>query len=63
MCWVVGDSAPYGVYIPVDDWLGTLAVSLGFKDYSFETVRGRNEKWKNRKHQVPLKEGRLWIDG
>lgn len=63
MCWVVGDSAPYGVYIPVDDWLGTLAVSLGFKDYSFETVRGRNEKWKNRKHQVPLKEGRLWIEG
>jgi len=63
MCWVVGDSAPYGVYIPVEEWLGQLALSAGFSDYSFEQVRGRNEKWKNRKHRVPLKEGRLWIEG
>lgn len=63
MCWVVGDSAPYGVYVPVDQWLGTLAQSAGFKEFDFEIVRGRNEKWKNRKHRVPLKEGRLWIEG
>lgn len=61
MCFVIGDSAPYGVYIPVDEWLGKLAVSVGFSRYSFEKLRDRNVKWKNRKHRVPLKEGRLWI--
>ena len=63
MCWVVGDSAPYGVYIPVDEWLGKIAVSLGFKSFSFEKVRDRNIKWKNRTHSVLLKEGYLWIEG
>jgi site-specific DNA-adenine methylase len=61
MCFVIGDSAPYGIYIPVDEWLGKLAISAGFKSYSFEKLRDRNVKWKNRKHRVPLKEGRLWI--
>lgn len=63
MCFVVGDSAPYGIYVPVDRWLGELAVSAGFSDYSFEKLRDRNVKWKNRKHTVPLHEGRLWIIG
>jgi hypothetical protein len=63
MCFVVGDSAPYGVYVPVDRWLGELAVAAGFQDYRFEKLRDRNVKWKNRKHRVPLHEGRLWIRG
>ena len=63
VCFVIGDSAPYGVYVPVDEWLGKLAVSVGFKEYQFEKTRDRNVKWKNRKHTVPLKEGRLWISG
>lgn len=62
MCFVVGDSAPYGVHVPVDRWLGELAISAGFKSYEFEKIRDRNTKWKNRKHRVPLHEGRLWID-
>ncbi|MDE5905373.1 hypothetical protein [Duncaniella sp.] len=62
MCFVVGDSAPYGIYIPVDEWLGKLALNSGFKSFSFEKLRDRNIKWKNRKHRVPLKEGRLWIN-
>lgn len=61
MCFVIGDSAPYGIYVPVDKWLGELAVAAGFKEYHFEKIRDRNIKWKNRKHRVPLKEGRLWI--
>lgn len=61
MCFVVGDSAPYGIYVPVDKWLGELAVSAGFNNYYFEKLRDRNIKWKNRKHTVPLHEGRLWI--
>jgi len=60
-CFVVGDSAPYGVHLPVERWLGELAVGAGFTSWSFEKVRTRNDKWKNRKHTVPLQEGHLWV--
>lgn len=63
MCWVIGDSAPYGVHCPIEKWIGTLAVAAGFKRYTFDKLRDRNIKWKNRKHRVPLKEGLLWIEG
>ena len=63
LCFVIGDSAPYGVYVPVIEWLGRLAVSSGFQSFRFERTRDRNVKWKNRKHRVPLCEGRLWVDG
>jgi hypothetical protein len=63
VCFVIGDSAPYGVYVPVVPWLGQLAVAGGFKSFVFEKTRNRNVKWKNRKHRVPLQEGRLWIKG
>ncbi|MBZ5703345.1 MAG: DNA modification methylase [Acidobacteriia bacterium] len=63
ICFVIGDSAPYGVYVPVIPWLGRLAISAGFKSFSFEKTRDRNVKWKNRKHRVPLQEGHLWIEG
>lgn len=62
-CFVIGDSAPYGIYVPVERWLGELALAAGFKSYRFEKVRDRNVKWKNRKHRVPLHEGRLWVEG
>lgn len=62
VCFVIGDSAPYGVHAPVDRWLGDLAVQAGFNSYEFERIRERNTKWKNRKHTVPLHEGRLWIE-
>jgi hypothetical protein len=61
MCFVIGDSAPYGVYVPADAWFSRLADSAGFKGARFEKIRDRNTKWKNRKHTVPLNEGRLWI--
>lgn len=63
ICFVVGDSAPYGVHVPVERWLGELAVAAGFKGWRFEKTRDRNVKWKNRKHRVPLHEGRLWVEG
>ena len=62
ICFVIGDSAPYGIYVPVDKWLGELAIFNGFDNYFFEKTRDRNVKWKNRKHNVPLKEGRLWVN-
>ncbi|WP_309396998.1 hypothetical protein [Cerasicoccus maritimus] len=63
VCFVIGDSAPYGVHVPADRWLGELAVAAGFKGYSFEKLRDRNIKWDNRVHKVPLHEGNLWIEG
>ncbi|MGD0548844.1 MAG: DNA methyltransferase [Terracidiphilus sp.] len=63
VCFVIGDSAPYGVYVPVEKWMGTLALAAGFRSFTFEKTRDRNIKWKNRKHRVPLQEGRLWVEG
>lgn len=63
MGWVIGDSAPYGVYCPIEIWIAELALAAGFNTYKFEKLRDRNTKWKNRKHRVPLKEGILWIEG
>jgi len=63
LCFVIGDSAPYSIYVPVDRWLGELALAAGFRSYHFEKTRDRNVKWKNRKHRIPLHEGRLWVDG
>lgn len=64
VCFVVGNSAPYGILVPVDQWLGELAIAAGFRSYHFEKTRDRNTKWKiNRKHRMPLHEGRLWVDG
>ncbi len=63
VCFVVGDAAPYGVYVPAIEWLGRLATAAGFKSFTFEKTRDRNTKWRNRKHRVPLCEGRLWVEG
>ncbi|MEM9156279.1 MAG: DNA modification methylase [Cyanobacteria bacterium P01_F01_bin.33] len=63
ICFVIGDSAPYGVYVPAEKWLGELAIASGFKSYDFEKLRDRNIKWKNRTHTVPLHEGRLRVTG
>lgn len=63
VCFVIGDSAPYGIYVPVMKWLGELAKAAGFSEVSFQKIRDRNIKWKNRKHRVPLQEGHLWVKG
>ena len=63
VCFVIGDSAPYSVYVPVDAWMGRLALASGFRSFSFTKTRDRNIKWKNRKHRVPLHEGQLWVEG
>lgn len=36
ICFIIGDSAPYGIYVPVDEWLGMLAVAAGFKEISLK---------------------------
>ena len=61
--FVIGDSAPYGIYVPVHRWLEKLALSSGFDTAEYQKIRDRNIKWKNRKHRVPLQEGILHIKG
>ena len=63
LVFVIGDSAPYGVHVPVNELLETLAISSGFQTTKFKKIRDRNVKWKNRKHRVPLLEGELWVEG
>lgn len=63
ICFVIGDSAPYGVHVPAERWLAQLAVAQGFNAPRFDKIRDRNMKWKNRKHRVPLQEGNLWLRG
>ncbi|MBW2003420.1 MAG: hypothetical protein JRI72_02240 [Deltaproteobacteria bacterium] len=58
---VIGDSAPYGVYIPTDKYLGELAEEIGFSKYRFMELRPRGQKWvslKNR-HNLRLRESLL----
>lgn len=63
VCFVIGDSAPYGIYVPVVEWNNALAEAAGFTPVRFDKTRDRNIKWKNRKHRVPLCEGHLWVNG
>lgn len=63
ICFVIGDSAPYGIHVPAEKWLGELAIAAGFSNWHFEKLRDRNIKWENRVHDVPLHEGNLWIEG
>lgn len=62
LCFItIGDSAPYGVYVPTDEILGKLAVEIGFSKYSLETLRTRGRKWLNltHRHKVTLRESLL----
>lgn len=58
---VIGDSAPYGIYVPTDKILGEMAVEFGFSNYVLETLRLRGRKWLNltHRHQITLRESLL----
>lgn len=55
---ILGDSAPYGVYIPTDKYLGEVGKAIGFASYAIDELRTRGGKWKNnpQRHDVALKE-------
>ena len=55
---VLGDSAPYGVYIPTHEYLARLAAGIGFSSYEVEHLRTRGDKWKEnpQRHKVKLNE-------
>lgn len=58
---ILGDSAPYGIYVPTTQILGDIAVSAGFSEYSIHKIRSRGDKWKTLKnrHNISLSENIL----
>jgi len=60
---VLGDSAPYGVYIPTEEYLGELGLAVGFGGYRIRVLRERGGKWKHnpQRHKVMLKESLLTL--
>lgn len=58
---ILGDSAPYGVYIPTTQLLGGIAQSVGFGDFAIYKIRERGNKWKSLKnrHNIQLSENIL----
>lgn len=55
---IVGDSAPYGVHIPTDDFIGRIGCNIGFNRYEISVLRGRGGKWKDnpQRHHIKLRE-------
>lgn len=57
---ILGDSAPYGVYTPTTQFLGEIAQSVGFGDYSIYKIRSRGHKWNIKtRHNIELSENIL----
>ena len=61
---VLGDSAPYGIHIPTEDYLGKLGIGIGFHDYHIHHLRTRGDKWGHnpQRHKVALKESLLILE-
>lgn len=61
--WVIGDSAPYGVFVDTPALIAKCAETQGFE--SFETVhlRNRGDRWRTNgtRHQVTLSEKLVWF--
>lgn len=58
---ILGDSAPYGVFIPTTKILGDIAMNTGFNSYDIIKIRSRGTKWKSLKnrHSLELSENVL----
>ncbi|MEU7751445.1 DNA methyltransferase [Micromonospora sp. NPDC049171] len=61
--WLVGDSAPYGVYVDTPGIIADLAASVGLKLEDDRPLRRRGQRWaKNAtRHQVELSERLLLL--
>lgn len=57
---ILGDSAPYGVYVPTTQYLGEIAQSAGFGDFKIYKIRQRGTKWNVKtRHNMELAENIL----
>lgn len=52
---VLGDSAPYGVFIDTTRILGEIALNTGFNDFNVVKIRERGTKWTSLKNRHSLK--------
>ena len=62
LCFIIiGDSAPYGVYVPSDTILGQMGIEMGFSSYTLQPLRERGIKWKTLtyRHNKRLRESLL----
>ena len=62
LCFIViGDSAPYGIYVPSDTILGQMGIEMGFSSYTLQPLRERGIKWKTLtyRHNRRLRESLL----
>lgn len=51
---ILGDSAPYGIFVPTTEILGRISQSIGFKSFNIHKIRTRGTKWKSLKHRHSL---------
>lgn len=56
--WIIGDSAPYGIYVDTPSIVLGLAEDLGFRAIADVSLRTRGERWRTNgtRHQVKLSE-------
>jgi len=61
---ILGDSAPYGVHIPTETYLGKIGLGVGFKSFKVSELRKRGQKWSGnpQRHHVPLRESILILE-
>lgn len=60
---VLGDSAPYGIHIPTDKWIGKIGKAIGFRSYEIVKLRERGGKWKSAPtHNKKLRETLLALN-
>lgn len=60
---ILGDSAPYGMHIPTTQFLGEIAMSIGFSNFRINKIRSRGHKWKVKtRHNVELSENILQLN-
>ncbi|OBG51053.1 hypothetical protein A5669_27250 [Mycolicibacterium fortuitum] len=61
--WVVGDSAPYGVYVDTPQLILRAARSLGYEKVSTTVLRERGQRWSGntQRHSVALNERVVWM--
>ena len=61
---VLGDSAPYGIFINTTKILGEIAKNCGFNKYHIEKIRERGTKWQSLtyRHNLKLSENILILD-
>lgn len=61
--WVVGDSAPYGVYVDTPRIIEALAQDVGFESLGSEHLRDRGQRWSSNgtRHAIALEERLLLL--